>query len=325
MAHPAIPPFGKKRVTSMSDHDDSAEHPPADGVPEGPEDDKDSELGARSSFQTRPDKDPDDYFEFINLQGEDECFDIEEPIERDRLWYSRPDTPCDDEVLFGIEANRWVLVYGQLPGEEDDGSPNRELSAADASRWFQINRHGLPESLKPVPLRDPSGDASSRLSREWEPQDAGLLKSADASQEFERGDDDPREAAERMSKPPEAPPRAKEKRRVEKEPLEWEREAHEMWKLGKWTQQDIAENLSRRYHIPLDQSQVSRAKDKVAAWLGEPEPRRVPRGDRPRKYNMDPQKEQHVIEDDRPLLAEQTEARAIPIRNGLRMRRKEGN
>ena len=198
------------------------------------------------SFLRRPRKSPEDYWAFINLNGEIDVFDH---TRAGKPWIGRcfrgqdEDAGCerDDEIAYyvrrpGDEAGNWIgrslkskdenrfgelkdqlvhrtadarfvlifLVYSE-PGEPLNPFLFRELSPEDASLWFILNEHELPESLKPVPRRDPATDPSSRLNREWKPPNGGLLKSADVNQDSERGDIGTRATVEPMSKPPEAP------------------------------------------------------------------------------------------------------------------------
>jgi hypothetical protein len=123
----------------------------------------------------------------------------------------------------------------------------------------------------------------------------------------------------------EAPAQHENNRRRRKRPRPWEETAYQLWEAGKYTQKEIAEMVSREFGRPLDQSQVSKAKDRVAAWKGEPKPARVPKENRPRKYNVNPQKLQQVVEASSPTLAEQMERGPVPISNGLRIRSKKND
>jgi len=130
------------------------------------------------SFLRRPRKSPEDYWEFVNLAGESDVFDVDKAGD---LWIGRcvegrdGAVCCDreDELLYRTLDGRYVLVYW------DDSSlggppkpwPERELSPEDASLWFMLNQHEIPAPLKPVPFRDPAQDPSSRLNREWKPSD----------------------------------------------------------------------------------------------------------------------------------------------------------
>ena len=130
------------------------------------------------SFLRRPRKSSEDYWEFVNLAGEIDVFDV---AKAGYPWFGRriegPDgvVCCDreDELLYPTSDGRHVLVYW------DDSSlggppkpwPDRELSPEDASLWFMLGQHEIPAPLKPVPLRDPAQDPSSRLNREWTPSD----------------------------------------------------------------------------------------------------------------------------------------------------------
>ena len=118
----------------------------------------------------------------------------------------------------------------------------------------------------------------------------------------------------------EAPAQPGKVRKRRKEPEPWEQEAYKLCERGGFTQKKIAEMLSSEFHIPLDQSQISKAKDRVRAWKGEPKPDRAPKENRPRKHNVDPQKLQHVAEAGGPTLAEQMERGPAPLGNRMRTR-----
>ena len=150
------------------------------------------------SFLRRPRKSSEDYWEFVNLAGEIDVFDV---AKAGYPWFGRriegPDgvVCCDreDELLYRTSDGRYVLVYW------DDSSlggppkpwPERELSPEDASLWLMLNQHEVPAPLKPVPIRDPSEDPSSRLNLEWTPEDPGADKTFSGSNGPERKADEP--------------------------------------------------------------------------------------------------------------------------------------
>jgi hypothetical protein len=122
---------------------------------------------------------PKGWIDFVNLEGGKESFyapDAGKPYGGTRV----PDCDAvvpwdgDDELLYPISDNRYVLVYWD--DSSLGGSPkpwiNRELLPEEASLWFMLNRMKPPPPLKPVPIRDPSEDPESRLNREWQPTKA---------------------------------------------------------------------------------------------------------------------------------------------------------
>jgi hypothetical protein len=137
------------------------------------------------SFLRRPRKSSEDYWQFVNLAGEIEVFDI---ATASYPWFGRRIGPkglpaegciegsdgvvCDrrDELLYLTSDGRYVLVYCDRSSLGDAAKPwpDRELSPSDASLWFMLSEHELPAPLKPVPLRDPAQDPS-RLNRSWTP------------------------------------------------------------------------------------------------------------------------------------------------------------
>ena len=95
-----------------------------------------------------------------------------------------------------------------------------------------------------------------------------------------------------------------------------------MCQSGKWTQTDVAKMLSRDHAKLIDQSMVSRAWNEVSRWKGEPKAKGVSKENRPRTFNMDTQKAQHVVEDTGSTLSEQIGEPSVPIRNGLPRRKR---
>jgi hypothetical protein len=121
----------------------------------------------------------------------------------------------------------------------------------------------------------------------------------------------------------EASAQPRNNRRRWKVPKPWEETVYQLSETGKYTQKHIAEMVLREHGVLLGQSQVSRAKDKVRAWKGEPKPARVPKENRPKKHSVDPQKLQHVVEAGGPTPAEQKERGPAPLRNKMQTRRRE--
>ena len=112
----------------------------------------------------------------------------------------------EDELLYRISEKRYVLVYWIFIDPEIVGPPwfpwaDRELTPEDASLWCVLNEIDPPAPLKRVPLRDPAKDPSSRLNRDWKPQDAGQHKPADASEGSESEGVDARATIEATIKP----------------------------------------------------------------------------------------------------------------------------
>ena len=135
------------------------------------------------SYQRAPEKSPDDYYEYIDLDGKPRVFDFAGvKKEGEGLWVGRDERR--DEVLCLIPDQRFVLMfafdrYEDYGGTEDSiKTPpdwiDRELSQEDAALWFRLNRHDPPKWLEPVPIRDPSQDPASRLNREWRLQASDL-------------------------------------------------------------------------------------------------------------------------------------------------------
>ena len=116
-------------------------------------------------------KNPADYFEFIGLQGVREAFDVERSIAEHTPWYGTTEEARDDEMLFRIDGERWVLAYVPLTDVETEATPdyeNRELTPADAARWLRINWKDLPDGLTPA-LPYVAGERLTRLDRNWSP------------------------------------------------------------------------------------------------------------------------------------------------------------
>jgi hypothetical protein len=137
---------------------------------------------APQSYQRSPEKDPDDYFPFIDLAGDDAVFDVERVV---RVWFGSEGR--DGELLYQIQGNRYVLVFLCSDSEKPtQGGIDRELSSRDAAVWLQVNRHVLPEPIAPVPLSDPTPDRLARLCRQWKPQGPELPEATRSSQEEDR-------------------------------------------------------------------------------------------------------------------------------------------
>jgi len=127
----------------------------------------------------RPYVDDDRLYQFVNLDGVLEVFDIEVPLAvkasgDDGVWYGRDVATRGDEVLYRIAEDRWVLVFVTFPGDEHDATPdpvNRELSPAEAARWLRLNKHSLLRELRTaiVEETDEREKGENRLDRAWEP------------------------------------------------------------------------------------------------------------------------------------------------------------
>ncbi|MGO9601553.1 MAG: hypothetical protein ACLP7Q_26535 [Isosphaeraceae bacterium] len=192
------------------------------------------------------------------------------------------------------------------PAVSPEGDARSSDAPPDLIEAYQPPRGGSNVSQADQPAEAPNLPAISKP--DPEPQATPQLKAAPSTNEAPPVDG--------------APAQHVNNRRRRKEPKSWELEAHKLYETGKYTQKVIAEMLSREFQTPLDQSQISKAKDRVRAWKGEPKPARVPKENRPRKYNVNPQKLQQVVEAGSPTLAEQMERGPVPISNGLRTRRK---
>lgn len=139
------------------------------------------ELVDRPSSIGRQVKSQEDYWRFVNLNGDEDVFDIEKARdlceERHKTLRMVP-TGADREnqLLYETEDGRFVLVFSSA---NLDATPppwlDRELSPQEASLWFIVQNLLLPEPLKPVPIRDPSEDPSSRLNPGWKPSKRGHL------------------------------------------------------------------------------------------------------------------------------------------------------
>lgn len=175
---------------------------------------------------------------------------------------------------------------------------------ADLIEAYQSSIGGSNVSQADPPAEAPNLPAASKP--DPGPQATPQLKAAPGTNEAPPLDEMP------------AQPGKVRKRRKEPEP--WEQEAYKLCERGGFTQKKIAEMLSSEFHIPLDQSQISKAKDRVRAWKGEPKPDRAPKENRPRKHNVDPQKLQQVAEAGGPTLAEQMERGPAPLGNRMRTR-----
>jgi hypothetical protein len=124
--------------------------------------------------------------------------------------------------------------------------------------------------------------------------------------------------------PEQAPePQAKGTRKRAIAPEPWKMQAFKMCQQGTWTQGQIAEMLSREFHTPIDQSQVSRAWSEVSKYTGEPKAKPSRESPAPKKYNVDPQKLQHFVQDDAPTLAEQKDSSRPPLRNHMSIIKRE--
>lgn len=132
------------------------------------------------TYQFEPEKDPEDYGEFVNLRGELELYDIDEITEKDRHWWGRPMTERGDELLALLEGGRWLLVYmiddinQERTAQSRAMEPiDRELSPAESARWFLINWRRLPKGLRPLPAAAdlPGKEVKTRLDHDWRPPD----------------------------------------------------------------------------------------------------------------------------------------------------------
>ena len=146
------------------------------------------ELADKPSCIRRQLKRQEDYWRFVNLNGDEDVFDIEKARdlaeERYKTVRAVPtDVDRGNQFLYETEDGRFVLVFSSA---NLDATPppclDRELSPQEASLWFIVQDLPLPEPLKPVPIRDPSEDPSSRLNPGWKPSNGRLLPK-DATQE----------------------------------------------------------------------------------------------------------------------------------------------
>jgi hypothetical protein len=134
-------------------------------------------------------------FEFIALSDERNCFDADHQTTNSDTWLGRENLPRNDEVLFLIDGNRWILVYAPGPGHpnESRNDPNRELSPAAAARWLIKNEYELPPSLLPPGMRldqlnlgTPGQDGPDRLDRNWRPPAPPAVTTPDAADPMAR-------------------------------------------------------------------------------------------------------------------------------------------
>ena len=232
-------------------------------------------------------------------------------------------------VLFRTLDGRWFCARSTIDGYQTPPNCPRdveflELNNEQALFWFKKHKIDAPPDLIEAIKSLMGGSNVSQVDRPAEapnltavskpdpgPQATPQLKAAPSTNEAQPLD--------------EAPAQPGNNRKRRKEPKPWELEAYKLCEMGKYTQKEIAEMLSREFHIPLDQSEISKAKDRVAAWKGEPKPARVPKENRLRKHNVDPQKLQNVVEAGGPTLAEQIERGPAPLGNRMRTRRREND
>ena len=234
-------------------------------------------------------------------------------------------SPCSiaPEIDAGSAQRAVPNGYYSLPGCRL-GTVFRELNAKQALSWCLDQDIPYPLDLAEACKSSMGGSDVSQADRPAEapnltavskpdpgPQATPQLKAAPSTNEAQPLD--------------EAPAQPGNNRKRRKEPKPWELEAYKLCEMGKYTQKEIAEMVSREFGRPLDQSQVSKAKDRVAAWKGEPKPARVPKENRLRKHNVDPQKLQNVVEAGGPTLAEQMERGPAPLGNRMRTRRREND
>ena len=121
--------------------------------------------------------DDDRLYQFVNLDGVLEVFDIEEALKvkangDDGVWYGRNAAGRADQVLYHIAESRWVMVFVTFPGDEHHAIPdpvNRELLPRYATRWLRLNKHALPRELKTVIAKeaDEHQPSENRLDRAW--------------------------------------------------------------------------------------------------------------------------------------------------------------
>ncbi len=138
-------------------------------------------------------KSQEDYWRFTDLNGHEDVFDIAT---------AQAVVAGGNQLLCTTDAGRFVLVFSSA--DLDATTPpwlDRELSPHDASLWFVLQELPLPEPLKPVPVRDPSDDPSSRLNLGWKP-------SADPASPPSEGEN---RGATVVLLPIEAPPPSREK------------------------------------------------------------------------------------------------------------------
>jgi hypothetical protein len=124
----------------------------------------------------RPLYNDEDHYEFINLDGEQDAFDMSLSLGTDiypdeGVYYGR-DGEWADTALYRVGRDRWVLLFILLPGHEHEtGLEGRELTPAQAARYLRLSKIHPPADLRPTPaVYDDSEErrrGQARLDRDW--------------------------------------------------------------------------------------------------------------------------------------------------------------
>jgi hypothetical protein len=212
----------------------------------------------RATFLNIPRKRPEDYFEFIALDGTLAALDPDSA----EFWFGREEANrCD--AMARAHNGRWVLIYAPFPDSippwadsdsradgpdqwEECSPPSRELPPRLAARWFQvINGYALPQGLEPVATHDESESGSpSRLDWNWRAQIEPIRQEPTTKTTATAG-----------------------KSSKIKEPSKEALAAYRLSVLKGSKQQTIAETLSKVFHRPISQGQISRMINQAKKWI----------------------------------------------------------
>jgi len=122
---------------------------------------------------SHPAIDPENLFNFYDLDGNERSFDISQPAKKKHVWFPSEKSGRLDEMLVGLDGGRWVLMYNPPDLAEDPSTlvtpPHREVTAEEACYWIMnVSSSELPPELLLFAPR--STDTNYfRLQRDWHP------------------------------------------------------------------------------------------------------------------------------------------------------------
>lgn len=117
------------------------------------------------------------HFDFVNRDDEWESFDLTKIAAEFR---GQDFSGGEQEFLYRLADDRWILVIILLPGHENEEIPaDRELNPAHAAYWLRRNNLQPPDGLRSAPStydeRADRRNGQNRLDRNWlPPMEVGL-------------------------------------------------------------------------------------------------------------------------------------------------------